>query len=614
MRKTTIQDNLRRLILILAMTSLLISLFAPFVSAAEANGTCGGNLSWTLSDTGVLTVSGTGTMENYSELYPAPWYSHRNEIRTIILEEGVTSIGNRAFRELENVISVKFPSTLKTIGKYAFVNCTKLKMISFSEGLETIRESAFENCEALMSIRLPETLKTLDRKAFYLCSSLKAVEVPAAVTSFGDLVFSYCTNLVTANIKTSVDTLPIWTFYGCEQMTAVYLAENITSIGAGAFENCPKFFKLHYGGSEEQGANILTSLDGQNDKSMSDYVIYYREKPLYQGEIIFTSSDTSSVTTSTNNVITTENATISTTVTTKTEYTIGPDGIVLGDSDVNVTIDAVVENEKGWDELFSAIQNGQNQNVDRNQIDVDVTLKDSSTVTGGMLNQFVGRDDLNLNIDMQDGSSVQIDCGRLEYTQEEQENTIALTYRLSHNPNPTKQQMKTIGNAQSYLLSFDGTLEMDFSPKIYLGQAYSYKTATLYQYIPGRGLSLLQSVIVDKSGYAMYYLSSTKESTQYLIALDVQGVDSSTAIIPEDIAKDYGEVIYYDPIEYVVTGVRLFMGLSLFQFAIAVFCAMLVLFVGVGIIMSILYRKKKLEAYYQMLRNQEEGEDEDGYI
>ena len=612
MRKKTIKDNMRRLILILTMTALLISLFVPFVSAAEVSGTCGDNLRWTLSDAGVLTISGTGEMKNYSELYPAPWYLNRAEIRMIVVEEGVTSIGNRAFRDLEHVLSVKLPSTLKDIGKYAFVNCLKLKTISFSNGLETIGEGTFENCESLMTVRLPETLKTLGRKAFYLCSSLKTIDIPASVTSIGDLAFSYCTSLVTANIKASVDTVPLWTFYGCELLTAVYLAENISSVGEGAFDNCENFYKINYGGTQEQGKDILPSLDGQNDKTESDYTLYYDEKPFYQGESGSTYSDESASVTITNKntVITTENAIISTTITKKEEYGIGGEGLVFGDSEVNITIDAVIENEKGWDELFAAIQNGETQNLDRNQIDVDITLSGSAEMTGNTLNQFVGRDELNLNIGLQDGSSVQIDCGRLNYSQEETAKPIALSYQLSQNPNPTKQQIKTIGDAQSYLLSFDGSLEMDFSPKIYLGKTHSYKTATLYQYIPGRGLSLLQSVIVDKSGYATYYLGSTKDTTQYLIALDVKGVDSSTAIIPEDIAKDYGDVVYYEPIEYVVTGVRMFMGLSLFQFTIAVFCGMLVLFVGVGILMSVIYRKKKMEAYYQMLKNAED----DGFI
>ena len=607
MRKNKIKDNMRRLILILSMTALLASLFTPFISAAEASGTCGENLSWTLSEAGVLTISGTGEMKNYSELYPAPWYVHRAEIRMIVVEEGVTSIGNRAFRDLEHALSAKLPSTLKDIGKYAFVNCLKLKTISFSNGLETIGEGTFENCESLMMVRLPETLKTLERKAFYCCSSLKTIDIPASVTSIGDLVFSNCKSLVTANIKASVETLPLWTFYGCELLTAVYLSENISSVGEGAFNNCKNFYIINYGGTEEQGKNILPSLDGQNDKTESDYTLYYEEKPFYQGESSSSYADGSSLTTDKNSVITTENSTISTTVTKKEEYEIGEEGLVFGDSEVNVTIDAVIENEKGWDELFSAIQNGETQNLDRNQIDVDITLSGSADVTGDTLNQLVGRDELNLNIGFQDGSSVQIDCGRLEYQEEAQ---ISLKYSLSNNPNPTKQQIKTIGDAQSYLLSFDGSLEMDFSPKIYLGKTHSYKTATLYQYIPGRGLSLLQSVIVDKSGYATYYLGSTKDTTQYLIALDVKGVDSSTAIIPEDIAKDYGDVVYYEPIEYVVTGVRMFMGLSLFQFTIAVFCCMLVLFVGVGILMSIIYRKKKMEAYYQMLKNAED----DGFI
>ena len=443
---------------------------------------------------------------------------------------------------------------------------------------------------------------------------MKTIDIPASVTSIGDLVFSNCKSLVTANIKASVETLPLWTFYGCELLTAVYLSENISSVGEGAFNNCENFYIINYGGTEEQGKNILPSLDGQNEKTESDYTLYYEEKPFYQGESSSSYADGSTLTTDKNSVITTENSTISTTITKKEEYTIGGEGMVFGDSEVNVTIDAVIENEKGWDELISAIQNGETQNLDRNQIDVDITLGDSAEVTGNTLNQFVGRDEVNLNIGMQDGSSVQIDCGRLEYTQEEPEKKVTLTYQLSQNTNPTKQQVKTIGNAQSYLLSFDGSLEMDFSPKIYLGKTHSYKTATLYQYIPGRGLSLLQSVLVDKSGYATYYLSSTKDTTQYLIALDVKGVDSSSAIIPEDIAKDYGEVVYYEPIEYVVTGVRMFMGLSFFQFSVAVFCVMFVLFVGVGVIMSVIYRKKKMEAYYQMLKMQEQGEDADGYV
>ncbi|MBE6665416.1 MAG: leucine-rich repeat domain-containing protein [Ruminococcaceae bacterium] len=611
MRKTILKDNMRRLILILTMTALMISLFVPFVSAAEISGTCGNNLTWTLSETGILTVSGTGDMPVYSELYPAPWYVHREQIRSIVVEEGVTSIGNRAFRGLENAVSVTLPSTLKTIGNYAFVQCSKLKMVSIREGLETIREGAFENCEALIEVRLPNTLKTLGRKAFYHCSSLKTVDIPASVTSFGDLVFSYCENLITANIKASVEELPIWTFYGCELLTSVYFSDSIIRIGEDAFENCTSFYKVNYGGSQEKGSFVLPELARQSGKRVSEYVIYYDALPFVTGQTSSAYSDDQFIVTNQNTVTKNENSTISTTVTKTTEYTIHNGNIVYGDSQVNIKIDAVLENENGWNELISAVRDGEQQNVDLNEIQVDVTMKDSSEIAEDTLNQFVGKDEVNLNIDMEDGSSVKIDCGRLEYTQQEEtKKPISLKYNIIQNVNPTKQHVKTIGDAQSYLLSFEGSLEMDFSPKIYLGKVHSYKTASLYQYIPGRGLSLLQSVFVDKSGYATYYLGSTKDTTQYLIALDVKGVDSSTAIVPEDIAKDQGELVYYEPIEYVVTGVRMFMGLSFFQFTVAVFCVMLVLFVGVGITMSVIYRKKKMEAYYKMLQN----EEDDGFI
>jgi len=463
----------------------------------------------------------------------------------------------------------------------------------------------------LMTVRFPKTLKTLQRRAFSLCSSLKTVDIPASVTSFGDLVFSYCTSLIHANVQSAPEKLPAWTFYGCELLSAVFLAENISQIGKGAFENCPTLFKFYYGGSQEMGTQLLTVIAEQRERAAAEFTMRSNEKPFFEGQSYSSASENNVLVTDTSTVIQTDHSTISTTVTTKTDYTIKEEeGIVMGNSNVNVKIDAVIENEGGWDDLLTAIKNGERQNVDLNEIQVDVTLKDSTEVTGDTLNQFVGKDKVNLNIDMQDGSSVKIDCGRLEYTQEEQAKPVALAYRLSQNTNPTKQHTKVIGNAQSYLLSFDGSLEIDFSPKIYLGKTHSYKTATLYQYIPGRGLSLLQSVIVDKSGYATYYLGSTKDTTQYLIALDVKGVDSSAAIIPEDIAKDQGKVVYYESIDYVVTGVRMFMGLSFFQFSVAVFCVMFVLFVGVGIIMSVIYRKKKMEAYYKMLKN----EEDDGFI
>ena len=610
MRKKTIKDNMRRLILILAMTSLLVSLFAPFVSAVEASGTCGENLNWKLSESGTLTISGNGSMSNYSELKPAPWAEFHEDIRAVIIKEGVTTVGKRAFYGLENLVSVVIPSTVKTIGKYAFMECRNLKMLSLADGVETIRESAFENCASLSDLRLPKTVKTIEYKAFYRCDSLKLLTIPESVTTLESKVFAYCSGLLNVTVNANIEKLPLWTFYGCKNLKGASISETILSIDSGAFGNCESFAVINYSGTQDNGEKILTDIAESNEKDISEYTLNLSLNDVYKAESSESYMTDKHYVLDTTVVEKTENSIISTTHSKLTEYTVKDEIYNWGTSHVEFSLEVIIENNEGWNELLTSLKASENKNQNLYKIYVYVSLKGDAQIQTDILNQLANKN-VYLTIDMQDGSTVKIDCKRLEKTENEKQNeTTALSYQLSQNPNPTKQQIKTIGDAQSYLLSFDGSLEMDFSPKIYLGKTHSYKTATLYQYIPGRGLSLLQSVIVDKSGYATYYLGSTKDTTQYLIALDVKGVDSSTAIIPEDIAKDYGEVIYYEPIEYVVTGVRMFMGLSLFQFTIAVFCGMLVLFVGVGILMSIIYRKKKMEAYYQMLKNAED----DGFI
>ncbi|MBQ8498023.1 MAG: leucine-rich repeat domain-containing protein [Clostridia bacterium] len=602
MRKQFNNDNMRRLILVLLLTAFVFSLGAPFISAAETGGTCGDGLKWTLSIDGVLTISGNGSMKNYTELSPAPWYGMREDIRIIHVENGVTSIGKRAFYGLENLISVTLPSSVKTIGKYAFMNCKKLKMLTLGLGVETIKASAFESCESLKMIRFPNSLKTIDDKAFYCCYSLQTVSIPSSVSTLGDMIFAYCKGLIQADVRASVAELPLWMFYDCKSLASVSFAGNISGVGNGAFEKCTSLNTLNYGGSEANGQQILLDIREGSIEDFPEYVISY-DSDLISGGTSFSSEvQEDKIVTNTTTITTTENATVATTVTESQGFIVTEDDFYLKEKETSVNIEAMIENENGWNELLNEITEGEKKNIDNEKINVDISLIDTNNISSNTLNELAGKD-IDLTIDMKDGSTVKIDCDRLEKTDENKVMEVtALSYQLSENENPTKNHIKTIGEAKSFLLSFDGSSEFDFSPKIYLGKDYSYQVATLYQYIPGRGLSLLQSVKVDKSGYATYYLQSTKDTTQYLIALNVKDVDEATAIIPEDIALDYGEMMYYESIEYVTTGVRLFMGLSLFQFSIAVFCVMLFLFVAVGVVMSILYRKKKLELYYQQLK------------
>ena len=127
-------------------------------------GVCGENLSWTLSN-GVLRVSGSGEMEDFKFDEPASWNQYRGEIKSVIIENGVT-----------------------TIGAYAFYGLDKLESMTFADGsaLKEIRDFAFGNCEMLSKIELPDGLEVLAEGAFAGCKQLKEVLIPASVASIGE--------------------------------------------------------------------------------------------------------------------------------------------------------------------------------------------------------------------------------------------------------------------------------------------------------------------------------------------------------------------------------------------------------------------------------------------
>ena len=133
-----------------------LTLICFVIAQAETNGTVG-NLSWVLNDDGILTISGTGPMINeYTE--ESRWYSDSNLVE-VIIEDGVTSVGNYAFEACPNLSSVVLPDTVTTIGEGAFSQCTKLTDITLPAGLTQIGNYAFYRCAELTEITLPDNLR-----------------------------------------------------------------------------------------------------------------------------------------------------------------------------------------------------------------------------------------------------------------------------------------------------------------------------------------------------------------------------------------------------------------------------------------------------------------------
>ncbi|MBQ9767495.1 MAG: leucine-rich repeat protein, partial [Lachnospiraceae bacterium] len=188
----------------------------PYVFNVTASGKLSNGMEWVLDgDTGTLTVAGKGAIPSYGSPSYAPWYEYRESIKSIVVSEGITEIGKRAF--------------------YWSTNCTSLTL---PESLVTIREYGFNNLRALEEVTLPSNLKTMEFCAFSECVALKSITIPDSVTTVGTSVFSNCYGLESAVIGNGIKSIPNSMFFGDKKLSKVTLPEGLTYIGDTAFSDC----------------------------------------------------------------------------------------------------------------------------------------------------------------------------------------------------------------------------------------------------------------------------------------------------------------------------------------------------------------------------------------
>ena len=220
-------------VLCLLFALFLMAVGFPVTASAAETGSCGENVTWTLEgDT--LTISGTGSTADYTTLDSAPWYSLRTQIRTIVVEEGVTRLGEHLFAYHLNATEAKLPTTLKEIGKEAFLACYELKRADLPEGLEIIGEGAFSSCLPLDGIVLPESLERIESYAFHF-TGLTSITIPKSITTLEEHTFGSCKKLKTVNFHEDVDTIHDFCFSGCESLRTIELPEKLKEISWGCF-------------------------------------------------------------------------------------------------------------------------------------------------------------------------------------------------------------------------------------------------------------------------------------------------------------------------------------------------------------------------------------------
>jgi len=251
----------------------------------ETNGKCGDNVEWSLTDTGTLsktlTISGRGEMYDYYSP-KAPWYDDREYITKIVIEEGVTSVGEFAFQDLKQATSVTFPATTLTLlGRAAFLNCYRLNGVTIPSSVSTIEMQCFEDCQGLAEIKIPDKVTVLENSVFWGCNSLKKVVFPKNLQSIKLGSFSYCSSLESLEFPDSLTSIGDTAFEGCNSLKEVTFPERLRSIEKEAFAKCKNLKtvtlngdQLTVTGSFKQCPNLTTLIIGDNVKSITDSAFY----------------------------------------------------------------------------------------------------------------------------------------------------------------------------------------------------------------------------------------------------------------------------------------------------------------------------------------------------
>jgi len=209
------------------MKKLFTFLFAIAASVGTifaASGKCGDNLTWNLTD-GVLTISGTGTMKNFDYDdnlgVQTPWKDYMLLIKTLSIDEGVTSIGDRAFEGCISLTSVTIPNSVTSIGMRVFSSCSSLTSVTIPNSVTSIGNYAFAYCKGLTSLAIGNNVTTIEDWAFIQCSALTSVIIPNSVTSIGVGAFYGCSSLTSMTIPNSATSIGDAAFYGCSSLTSV---------------------------------------------------------------------------------------------------------------------------------------------------------------------------------------------------------------------------------------------------------------------------------------------------------------------------------------------------------------------------------------------------------
>lgn len=225
----------------------------------------GSGVTWQLTEntddpsTYTLTIRGSGAMEDYQTSSSRPWNNFRDQITSVVISPGITSIGDCAFTLFSKLIHVDIADSVISIGDRAFSYCSSLTDITVPQSVTYIDANAFESCTNLSSITLStNNITSIRPHTFSGCSELSSIVIPDGVTSIQLGAFFNCTKLTSITIPDSVTTIDPWAFKNCSSLTSITIPGSVTSIGSNVFDGCTSLNDIRYSGTSESVISALS--------------------------------------------------------------------------------------------------------------------------------------------------------------------------------------------------------------------------------------------------------------------------------------------------------------------------------------------------------------------
>jgi len=208
-----------------------------------AHGTIDNFGRWHFDTNNCLHIDGNGKMPDWFFAEKTPWFSFREQILSVRISHGVTSIGMNVFWGLSNLQKVTIPDSVTSVGSSAFNFCGRLTEIDLPDSITCIKDSAFSHCSALRRITLPTGITDIYNETFYSCTSLQEIILPYGVTTIGHEAFSYSA-LRSISIPETVTGIGSDVFRYCRDLWEVIIPDSVTEIRSGIFYGCGRLSKV----------------------------------------------------------------------------------------------------------------------------------------------------------------------------------------------------------------------------------------------------------------------------------------------------------------------------------------------------------------------------------